>query len=151
MKRSALSLCSCDNVWFLSSRGANHTHSGRSNELFRIWQYNGTHTSVKSSGKWKISRTSSGVFPPMIRARAPQVRSTSGLNCRPRAAEANLQSFSVSIRTNFSSNDLRSCKLRKTLLRYIGENIDSKKQNLLVNYKLLQTLFERPGTWWNRQ
>ena len=101
----------------------------RSNELFISENINGTLTSVKSSGKWNISRTSSGVFPPMIRASAPQVRSTSGLNCRPRAAEANLQSFSVSIRTNFSSNDLRSCKLRKSLLRYVGEIIVQKKSS----------------------
>jgi hypothetical protein len=34
-------------------------------------------------------------FPPMIRASTPHVSSTSGLNCKLRAAEAKLQSFSV--------------------------------------------------------
>jgi hypothetical protein len=44
----------------------------------------------------------------MIRASARLVRSTKGFNWRLSAAEVNSQSLFVSIRTNFSSKDLRS-------------------------------------------
>ena len=121
-------------------------YSGRSREPFPIHDYSsGTLTSVKSSGKWKISLTSSGVFPPMIRASAPQVRSTSGLNCRPRAAEANLHSFSVSILTNFSSNDFRSYKCRKSMIRYARTNIDSTNKTFKMNIKCSKPCLSAQG------
>lgn len=65
-------------------------------------------TSVRSSGRWNISRISSGVFPSIIRARARLVRSTNGFNWRLSAAEVSSQSFFVSIRMYFSSKALHS-------------------------------------------
>jgi hypothetical protein len=65
-------------------------------------------TSVRSSGKWNMSRISSGDLPSIIRASARLVRSTNGFNWRLSAADVNSQSFSVSILTNFSSYAFRS-------------------------------------------
>jgi hypothetical protein len=56
----------------------------------------------------------------MIRASARLVRSTSGFNCRLSAAEVNSHSLSVSILTNFSSNDFRSYEIEQAiLLKYV--------------------------------
>lgn len=65
-------------------------------------------TSVRSSGKWKVSRISSGVLPSIIRASARLVRSTRGLSWRLSAADVSSHNFLVSNRMNFSSKVLRS-------------------------------------------
>lgn len=74
-------------------------------------------TSVRSSGSWKMSRISSGVFPSINRASARLVRSTSGLSCKLSAADVNSHMLLVSILMNFSS---------KNFLSYIKEQHDVK-------------------------
>ena len=66
-------------------------------------------TSVRSSGKWKVSLISSGDFPSIILARALEVNSTSCFSSRLSAADVSSQRRLVSSLMNFSSNSLRSC------------------------------------------
>ena len=70
-------------------------------------------TSVKSSGKWNVSRISSGVFPSIILARALLVKSTNAFISRVSAAAVNSQSFFVSSLMNLSSNNFLSYKIGK--------------------------------------
>lgn len=69
---------------------------------------------VRSSGRWKVSRISSGVFPSISRARPRLVRSTSGVMSSESAALVSSHSLRVSSwRMYFSSKSLRSCEGRK--------------------------------------
>ena len=68
---------------------------------------------VKSSGKWKVSRISSGVFPSIIRASALEVRSTRLFIPSASAALVSSHSLRVSSRINLSSNNFRSCNDRQ--------------------------------------
>ena len=66
-------------------------------------------TSVRSSGRWKVSLISSGDFPSIILAKALEVNSTSCFSSRLSAADVSSQRRFVSSLMNFSSNSLRSC------------------------------------------
>ncbi len=67
------------------------------------------HAPVKSSGKWNVSRISSGVLPSIMRASAREVRSTKAFIPRASAADVSSHSLCVSSLTNLSSKSLRSC------------------------------------------
>ena len=104
-----------------------------------MWCSRRSNAPVKSSGKWNVSRISSGVLPSIIRASARDVRSTRLFIPRASAALVRSHSLRVSSLMNLSSNSFRSCCAKGCQRRQLRSTLHRR------------TLSERPAARWKRQ